>query len=400
MSSLNIDKTNWKIVRLGDLASEVSDRVENPSTSRYERFVGLGNFVSGDLKIKSWESTSSLASSAKAFKAGDILFARRNAYLKRASMVDFEGCCSGDAFVLRENPEKVVPGFLPFLMNSTELWNYANANAAGTMSKRVKWRDLAKYEFLLPPKDQQAELAELLWAMNEVIEKEIELLEVANGLNNGFVEDVIHGKYLNSEDLIESKIGEIPESWQVKKFEELVTVNDGAHHTPKYTESGIPFLRVTDIQSDSIDFSKIKYVSKEEHIELSKRCKPEKGDILYSKNGTIGISKIIDWEWEFSTFVSLALLKIKDRLRLDVNYLKVILDSIHIRKEIRRRAKQGTITNLHLEEIRLFRLPVPPIEKQIEIANYSNLIKSTIREVSLKKETSNTLKQSIINQIF
>ena len=156
MSSLNIDKTDWRIVSLGDLATEVSERVENPSKSRYERFVGLGNFVSGDIKIKSWESTNSLASSAKAFKAGDILFARRNAYLRRASMVDFEGCCSGDAFVLRENLDKVIPGFLPFVMNSTGLWNYANANAAGTMSKRVKWRDLANYEFLLPPKDQQA----------------------------------------------------------------------------------------------------------------------------------------------------------------------------------------------------------------------------------------------------
>ena len=93
MSSLNIDKTDWKIISLGDLATEVSERVENPSKSRYERFVGLGNFVSGDIKIKSWESTNSLASSAKAFKAGDILFARRNAYLRRASMVDFEGCC-------------------------------------------------------------------------------------------------------------------------------------------------------------------------------------------------------------------------------------------------------------------------------------------------------------------
>ena len=44
MGSLNIDKTDWKIVRLGDLATEVSERVENPSESRYERFVGLGNF--------------------------------------------------------------------------------------------------------------------------------------------------------------------------------------------------------------------------------------------------------------------------------------------------------------------------------------------------------------------
>ena len=98
-------------------------------------------------------------------------------------MVDFEGCCSGDAFVLRENLTEVVPGFLPFVMNSTGLWNYANANAASTMSKRVKWRDLAKYEFLLPPKDQQAELAELLWAMDNLIESHHDTLTRLKKLN-------------------------------------------------------------------------------------------------------------------------------------------------------------------------------------------------------------------------
>lgn len=174
---LKLDKTNWQSTKLGELATEISKRVDNPSESEYDRFVGLGNFVSGDIKIKSWETTDNLASSAKAFRSGDILFARRNAYLRRASMVDFDGCCSGDAFVLRENHKKIVPGFLAFLLNSDELWDYANSNAAGTMSKRVKWRDLAEYEFLLPPKAEQAHLTKLLWAIDEVIERENKVLQ-------------------------------------------------------------------------------------------------------------------------------------------------------------------------------------------------------------------------------
>jgi type I restriction enzyme, S subunit len=173
---LNIDKSNWVLVKLGDLADDISKRVDNPAKSGYDRFVGLEHFNSGELKIRNWGSTENLASSAKAFKAGDILFARRNAYLRRASLVEFDGCCSGDAFVIRENQDKVFPGLLACLMNSNVLWDYANSNAAGTMSKRVKWRDLAEYQFLLPPKAEQARLAELLWAMDEVIEKEKEVL--------------------------------------------------------------------------------------------------------------------------------------------------------------------------------------------------------------------------------
>lgn len=171
MKDFKIDKSKWIKTKLFDLAEEISEREDNPGESEYDRFVGLEHFVSGDLKIKKWTTTEGLTSAAKVFKAGDVLFARRNAYLRRASMVDFDGLCSGDAFVLRENHKKIVPGFLSFILNSDKLWDFANANAAGTMSKRVKWRDLGNYEILLPPKDQQAKLAELLWAGDEVVEK-------------------------------------------------------------------------------------------------------------------------------------------------------------------------------------------------------------------------------------
>src|SRR5688500_10321170 len=99
---LKVDKSGWALVKLGDLAEDISKRVDNPSNSGYDRFVGLEHFVSGDLKIKSWSATKNLTSAAKAFQKGDILFARRNAYLRRASLVDFDGICSGDAFVIRE----------------------------------------------------------------------------------------------------------------------------------------------------------------------------------------------------------------------------------------------------------------------------------------------------------
>ncbi|MCB0745951.1 MAG: restriction endonuclease subunit S [Ignavibacteriae bacterium] len=245
IEKLNIDKFSWTLTRLGDLATEISKRVDNPSESEYDRFVGLGNFVSGDIKIKTWEPTDNLASSAKAFKTGDILFARRNAYLRRASLVDFDGCCSGDAFVLRENHYKVVPGFLAFLLNSNALWDYANSNAAGTMSKRVKWRDLAEYQFLLPPKDQQAKLAKLLWAMDEVIERELEVLEKILVTNQSLfksfrskennwkkfkIGDLMHfnyGKSLKESDRIEGQYSVITSSGYQGSHSEFLTKGPG-----------------------------------------------------------------------------------------------------------------------------------------------------------------------------
>lgn len=178
---------------LGDIAEEISERIDNPSKSGYEHFIGLEHFVSGDLKIKQWGSTQNLVSAMKRFKKGDVLFARRNAYLKRASIADFDGICSGDALVIRENNNKVVPGFLAFIFNSESLWQYANSHAAGTMSKRVKWRDLAKYSLRIPSLDDQKRIADLLWSIDDAGEKYIGMGNVIDKTFWSFFESLMSG---------------------------------------------------------------------------------------------------------------------------------------------------------------------------------------------------------------
>ena len=112
---LKLDKKKWTLTNLGQVAEDINDRIPNPSECTFDRFVGLENFVSGDLKISSWVNTDGLTSAGKMFSKGDVLFARRNVYLRRSSLVDFAGICSGDAFVLRGNEDLIVPGFLALI---------------------------------------------------------------------------------------------------------------------------------------------------------------------------------------------------------------------------------------------------------------------------------------------
>ncbi|MBT5268604.1 MAG: restriction endonuclease subunit S, partial [Candidatus Marinimicrobia bacterium] len=106
----------------------------------------------------------------KKFAVGDVLFGRRRAYLKKAAQASFAGICSGDITVFRTKGE-LSPTLLPFIVQNERFIDYAIQHSAGGLSPRVKFKDLANYEFLLPPQAQQSELAELLWAMDEVIEK-------------------------------------------------------------------------------------------------------------------------------------------------------------------------------------------------------------------------------------
>ena len=88
-----------------------------------------------------------------------------------------------------------------------------------------------------------------------------------------------------------------------------------------------------------------------------------KGDILYSKNGTIGVAKVIDWEWKFSIFVSLALIK-PNRELIDSRYLECFLNSDAVYEQATSRSKAGTITNLHLVDIKTIKIPLPSLATQ------------------------------------
>ena len=161
-----------------------------------------------------------------------------------------------------------------------------------------------------------------------------------------------------------SELGWIPKEWKMTRLEDITThIIDGTHFTPTYVEYGVPFLRVTDIQEDDIRIDDLKRIPENEHKVLCQRCSPQRGDLLLSKNGTVGVPKVVDWDWEFSIFVSLALIRPAGKL-VDVKYLYHLFQTDVIWSQIRRRSKQGTVTNLHLEEIRELLVPVPPIPEQ------------------------------------
>ena len=147
--------------------------VQNPSRSDYDRFIGLEHYDSGEPVITRFQGTELLTTSAKAFKANDILIARRNVYLKRAGIVCFDGITSGDSIILRlkEDTKKTMGysredliRYIPFVLNSEHFWIYANKHADGMNSKRISKDTLLAYEFELPSIDEMRDISDKLWA--------------------------------------------------------------------------------------------------------------------------------------------------------------------------------------------------------------------------------------------
>lgn len=245
-------------------------------------------------------------------------------------------CCIGRGLAAIRPKDETKTSFLYVFHVLKAIEGKITGNAGAAFSS-INKNDIEAIEIPLPPLDIQKEIVAEIEGYQKIID--------------------------GARQVVENYQPKIPvdPDWPMPRLQEVCDkITDGTHRTPNYTDSGIPFLRVTDITQSN---GSKKFISSEEHAELIKRCKPEVGDVLYSKNGTIGVAKLIDWNWEFSIFVSLALLKPK-RDRLDSRYLETFLNSDGALSQATARSKSGTVTNLHLEEINEMQIPLPSLETQ------------------------------------
>lgn len=246
---LQLDKSTWIPVKFGDIVKEPKENCKDPLAEGIEHVVGLEHITSGDIHVRNSASIAESTTFTKKFAKGDVLFGRRRAYLKKAAQTNFDGICSGDITVFRAKPN-LLPELLPFIVNNEKFFDYAVKHSAGGLSPRVKFKDLANYEFLLPPKAEQARLAKLLWAMDEVIEREKGVLE---WLDKSYIT-------LIEKELIDKKSKKL-------FFSELLDVIRGIGYKPEqllndYSENTCIVLRSNNIFENKLNYDDIKIVPK------------------------------------------------------------------------------------------------------------------------------------------
>ena len=291
----------------------------------------------GDIKL---DNPGEIKSLKNVFRSGDILYGKLRPNLNKVWLSDRNGICSTDIFVVRPLNDGVLPALYAYIFRSPVFNRTVLSQIKGAQLPRIGWQSFANIEIPLPPLEVQREIVAEIEGYQRVIDG-------ARAVIDNY-RPHIH----------------IDPDWPMVELSEIANkITDGTHTTPTYTDSGIPFLRVTDITKSN---SSKKFISKEEHLELTKRCHPEQGDILYTKNGTIGVAKMVDWEGDFSIFVSLALIKPRREL-VDSRFLELFLNSDPAYAQATSRSKSGTVTNLHLIDIKTIRVPLPSVVVQRKV---------------------------------
>jgi type I restriction enzyme M protein len=347
------EPSKWPRVTLGDVAEIINERVDDPASSQLKRFVGLEHFDPGCLVVRRWGSTENLISAMKEFAVGDTLFARRNAYLKRVSIVNFDGICSGDAIVLREK-KGLVRGFLPFLLNTDVFWRFAIANAAGTMSRRVRAKTLLQYEFALPPLDVQNRIAGVLWSVDECKTRTLAAVDDARTVIDSELDNFLYHQT----------------KWSVAKCGDLLAEGPRNGFSPPANEDngGLPTLSISSIREGAVVLEgNLKYANVEP-AEVAK-FRLSIGDLLVVRGngnrllcGKVGIVKDVPDGCFYPDLL------IRLRFRSDAilpEFAVMLWNEPRTHARLLRKAKSTSgIWKVNGKDIREHQLIVPPISAQ------------------------------------
>ena len=140
-------------------------------------------------------------------------------------------------------------------------------------------------------------------------------------------------------------------------------ITDGTHQPPQFSNSGIPFLFVSNLANNEINYQTQKFISKDTYKELIKRTPIQIGDVLLSTVGSYGHPAVVTDDREFCFQRHIAYFKPNPQM-IDSRFLYGALLSPIGQEQIERAVKGIAQKTLNLSEIRKIRIPLPSYEHQ------------------------------------
>lgn len=327
---------------------------------------------------------------------GDIVLNSMNVIIGSVGLSNYFGAVSPVYYMLYPRNKADEVKYYDYIFQTHEFQQSLKGYGNGIMEirMRIPIGNLNNVMLPIPSPTEQKAIADYLdkecARIDDIVEKQRNIIAKLKKYKKSVITEAVT-KGLNPTAAMKDSgiewIGEIPEHYKLSKLKYYARyITDGTHSTPEYVAEGTPFLSIKDISSGKLDFSDTKYISLEQHQELSRHAPIEKGDILFTRIGTLGVSVIVDVDIAFDIFVSVGLLKPKDNI--NIKYLNYVMNSEYYYQYIQLvKAGGGTsAAKFNLFDVSNSPIIYPPLQEQTIIADYLDQKCSEIDSVIEKRE--------------
>ena len=369
-------------LRFDHFTEMIAERIEDPSSSSLERYVGLEHLDPEAIDIKRWGVPADVTSTKFRFYPGDVIYGRRRAYQRKAGLADFDGLASAHALVLRAVVGVCDPAYLAYMLVSESFTRVAVGISVGSLSPTINWRDLRIQEFDLPSLDEQRRVVEVMRAADRAIEA-AQAVASATSLT------------MSTLDL---------SSFQRRSLLEVSTVVRGLRLSPERRMTAWPTYRTVragNISWAGIDFDDFREM-KASPVEL-KSFVLKGGDILMVEGGgpdSVGVSAIFPEDGPPNLLPQDSLLLIQARQGVSAQYLYWALRNVMLSGELARIASGSTITHLTKEAFVKISIPVPDLPTQDQIVHSFSRLQSLQLSANEAEQRGQVLRTSLLQELI
>lgn len=230
---------------------------------------------------------------------GDFILSNSMSF-GRPYILKVDGCIHDGWLVIHDNNDIFIKDYLYYLLANPTMYAKFSQLAVGGVVNNLNSSLVRKVEITIPPKSTQLAIVTELDKINELIRLKKEQLKDFDNLAQSLFYEMFG-------DPVENEKG-----WEVKKLGEICTdITDGDHMPPPKSESGIPFITISDIDKDTrcLNFENTFYVPEDYYNNLKENRKPQKGDLLYTVTGSYGIPVLVKTNKKFCFQRHIALLR-------------------------------------------------------------------------------------------
>ncbi|MCX2843050.1 restriction endonuclease subunit S [Microbulbifer thermotolerans] len=190
----------------------------------------------------------------------------------------------------------------------------------------------------------------------------------------------------------------VPEGWSNEPLSSVTSIIDCKHRTPVYVETGIPLVSPGTIKWGVLDLvSPVKRVSKEEYETLMDHCTVEIGDLVMSRNQSVGIASYVESNEPFVLGQDTILIK---PIKVNSKFVFYKLQSEAVQRSIIKLAGGSTFSRINLGDIRKLNLDLPPLPEQKKIAKILSTWDKAITTTEQLLANSQQQKKALMQQLL
>lgn len=287
----------------------------------------------------------------------------------------YEGCVS-PAYTVLAARKTIIPKYYKYLLKSAPLIRALQASTDSLRDgKSISFEQFGQLKLPLPRKSEQTQIAAFLdhetAKIDRLIAKQEELIALLKEKRQAVISHAVT-KGLDPDVPMKDSgvewLGEIPAHWGRGRLKRKWSVLDCKHVTAEFCDEGLPLASITEVQSHYVDLSKAKLTNIKYYLHLIEGGrKPIPGDIIYSRNATVGKASIVKDNQIFAMGQDVCLLR---STKCDAEYFYCVLTSKSILEQLEILMVGATFKRINVENIKNFYVPFPPFEEQVAISSY------------------------------